>query len=766
MSVAAVCGRVWWWRCVSAGVCVSPPLRHLHLTHTRHCPQPPGNNGPPPAPLRDHLQSLDHIRNIGIMAHIDAGKTTTTERMLFYGGVTRTLGEVHHGDTVMDYLDQERERGITITSAAITLPWADHRINLVDTPGHVDFTMEVERSLRVLDGAVAILDASAGVEAQTLTVWRQADRYRVPRFIYLNKMDKPAASVSLCLSSIRDKLHVLPLLLHLPLGQGKLFRGLVDLVTLQRLEWDLSSSDRGRQYLQRALTPEEEVWDEAQLARCELIDKLADLDTPLAEYVLEQESLENVPAPLMREAVRRVTLSQEAVPVLVGSSYKNVGVQPMMNAVVDFLPSPRDATQPPALSLYTPNLCALAFKIVHDKQRGGILTYLRVYSGCLEKGQRVYNVNGSRSEKLGQVLIAYADHYKEVASVEAGNIVVVTGLKGTNTGDTLVASQAVASAAKKKLAATGDEDTTPTLLGVEVPDPVFFCSVEAPSTSQQKALEMALVQLEREDPSLHVTQDEETGQTVLSGMGELHLEIIRDRIHKEHKVDAELGPLQVAYRETCGVPATHTLQVDKMIGDSRQQVKIVLSISPSQDHKFKSVSFEYSADNQENLQSLRRYHLSAINRGVSSGLRSGPVLGCPVVDVKVGLHWFEVRPGTSETMVAAAAAQCLQQVLAEGGCQLMEPIMVLEIVAEEDHTSTLLADLSRRRANVLHISHRHNMRVLLVECPLAELLGYSTAIRTLSSGTASFSMELSHYKLVNASQQAAVIEAVTGFQPL
>uniref|UniRef100_A0A0P4W2X1 Tr-type G domain-containing protein n=1 Tax=Scylla olivacea TaxID=85551 RepID=A0A0P4W2X1_SCYOL len=310
MSVAVVCGRVWWWRCVSAGVCVSPPLRHLHLTHTRHCPQPPSNNGPPPAPLRDHLQSLDHIRNIGIMAHIDAGKTTTTERMLFYGGVTRTLGEVHHGDTVMDYLDQERERGITITSAAITLPWADHRINLVDTPGHVDFTMEVERSLRVLDGAVAILDASAGVEAQTLTVWRQADRYRVPRFIYLNKMDKPAASVSLCLSSIRDKLHVLPLLLHLPLGQGKLFRGLVDLVTLQRLEWDLSSSDRGRQYLQRALTPEEEVWDEAQLARCELIDKLADLDTPLAEYVLEQESLENVPAPLMREAVRRVTLSQ------------------------------------------------------------------------------------------------------------------------------------------------------------------------------------------------------------------------------------------------------------------------------------------------------------------------------------------------------------------------------------------------------------------------------------------------------------------------
>ncbi|KAG0725484.1 Ribosome-releasing factor 2, mitochondrial [Chionoecetes opilio] len=528
---------------------------------------------------------------------------------------------------------------------------------------------------------------------------------------------------------------------------------------------DVLHSDRGRQYLQRALTPEDEVWDAAQLARCELIDTLADLDTPLAEYVLERECMEDVPAPLMKEAIRRATLNQDAVAVVVGSSYKNVGVQPLMNAVVDYLPSPQDCTQPAALSLYAPSLCALAFKIVHDRQRGGVLTYLRVYSGRLDKGQRVYNLSGGRSERLGQVLIAYADHYKEVASVAAGNIVVVTGLQATSTGDTLVASHSVASAVQKRLAEAGDEDVTPTLLGVQVPDPVFFCSVEAPSASHQKALDEALAQLQREDPSLHVTQDEETGQTVLSGMGELHLEIIRDRIVKEYKVEAELGPLQVAYRETCTKVATHTLELDKMIGDRRQQVTITLSVFPSPDSKFKSVSYEYSQDNQENLRALRRYHLSAINRGVSAALRSGPVLSCPVVDLRVGLHWFMVRPGTSETMVAAAAAQCLQKVLGEGGCQLMEPVMVVEVVVEEAHTSTLLSDLSRRRANVLHLSHRQDMRVLTVECPLAELMGYSTAIRTLTSGTASFSMELSHYRLVNAFQQATIIEDVTGFRP-
>lgn len=720
----------------------------------------------PPPPAQDSLQNLNRIRNIGIMAHIDAGKTTTTERMLFYGGVTRTIGEVHHGDTVMDYLDQERERGITITSAAITLPWADHRINLVDTPGHVDFTMEVERSLRVLDGAVAILDASAGVEAQTLTVWRQADRYKVPRLVYLNKMDKPSANMTLCLDSIRAKLGTVALPVHLPLGHGKKFRGVVDLINMDKLEWDLGSRDRGQRYQKQALTPEdEEVWDAALLARCELTDSLADLDTPLAEHVLEVESLEAAQADFLKQALRRVTLNQEAVAVLVGSSYKNVGVQPLMDAVIDYLPAPSECEQPAALSLYSPSLCALAFKVLHDPQRGGVMTFLRLYSGRLEKGQRIYNVNGERTEKVGQVLIAYADHFKEVTSVEAGNIVVVTGLKVTSTGDTLVASQSVANAAQRKLAAAGDPKAATTLLGVQVPDPVFFCSVEAPSASQQKALEDALTQLQREDPSLHAEVDEETGQTVLSGMGELHLEVVRNRIRKEHKVDADLGPLQVAYRETSTTRTAQTLEVDKTIGDSRQQVKVSLCISPDPGHKFKSVTMEYSADNQENLGALRRHHLAAINRGVGSALKSGPVLGCPVVDVRVGLQWCQVGPGTSETMVAAAAAQCLQQVLAEGGCQLMEPVMELEVVVEESLASTILNDLSRRRANILHLSQRHNMRVLTVECPLAELLGYSTAVRTMSSGMASFSMELSHYRLVNPAQQAAVIEAVTGFRP-
>lgn len=746
---------------------LDPTLRHLFCTcTTRLTPVTAKENNHVTPPAKDDLKLFHKIRNIGIMAHIDAGKTTTTERMLFYSGLTRTVGEVHDGDTVMDYMEQERNRGITITSAAITFPWEDHRINLVDTPGHVDFTMEVERALRVLDGAVAIFDASAGVEAQSLTVWRQANSYQVPRICYLNKMDKSSASLSMCFKSMKEKLHTIPLVLQIPLIERKSFIGVIDLLNMQKLIWNpQNKKDYGRTYIKQEMKVDgEELWDQAFLARCELTDTLADLDLDLAEYVLDKESIENIPPKILKEAIRRITLRQDAVPVLLGSSYKNTGVQPLLDAVLDYLPSPVDNVHK-TVELYAPHLCAMAFKIIHDKQRGGMLTFIRIYSGHMEQGQRIFNVNNNQTEKIGRVMIAYADEFKEVATIKAGNIVVVTGLKMTRTGDTLVASQSLANNVQKKLA---DENETkaPMLMGLEVPDPVFFCSVEAPSLSQSKMLEEALEQLQKEDPSLRVTIDQDTGQTVLSGMGELHLDIIRDRIHKEYKVDAELGPLQVAYKETSRNPCTHTLDVNKKIGEASQQVKITLSIEPESNYKFKVVELARSKDNLENLNAIRRYHMAAVNRGVHSALSSGPVLGFPVMDLKVSLHWLEVGHKTSETMVAAAASQCVHQVLQKAHCQLLEPYMEMEIIADESNTSSILADISRRRGNVLQITQRQDTKVINVECPLAELVGYSTALRTITSGTAAFSMELSSYRIMSAQHQAAAIKSVTGFAPL
>ncbi|XP_068241002.1 ribosome-releasing factor 2, mitochondrial [Palaemon carinicauda] len=713
------------------------------------------------SPVKDDLEHLHKIRNIGIMAHIDAGKTTTTERMLYYSGIIRTIGEVHDGDTVMDYMEQERNRGITITSAAITFPWHGHRINLVDTPGHVDFTMEVERALRVLDGAVAIFDASAGVEAQSITVWRQANSYQVPRLCYLNKMDKPNANLSLCLDSISEKLHASPLLLQLPVVQGNTFCGVIDLLTMKKLIWNSQKSkDYGRNFITQTLTADDDIWDQAFLARCELTDKLTDLDLDLAEYVLEKESIENVPTELLMKAIRKVTLKQDAVPVLLGSSYKNMGVQPLLDAVVDYLPSPVDIIHE-TVKLYSPSLCAMAFKIIHDKQRGGMLTFLRIYSGHLEQGQRIFNMNNEITEKIGRVMIAFADEFKEVASIKSGNIVVVTGLKGTRTGDTLVASQSLAKSVQK--ASLKSKTEVPLLMGLQIPDPVFFCSIEAPSLSQSKHLEEALDQLQKEDPSLKVTTDEDTGQIVLSGMGELHLDIIRDRILKEYKIDAELGPLQVAYKETCRISSVHTCDINKTIGDANQIVKITLSIEPEVNFIHKSVVLSRKKENQENLDSVKRHIMKAVNHGVNSALSSGPVLGFPVVDIKVCLHWLEIGHKTSETMVSAAAAQCVHQLLQKSNCQLLEPFMELEIIADESTLSAVLADITRRRGNIIRISQRQESKVINAECPLAELVGYSTALRTITSGTAVFSMELSSYKLMSAHDQSVAIERVTGF---
>ncbi|XP_076043139.1 mitochondrial ribosome recycling factor 2 [Oratosquilla oratoria] len=713
---------------------------------------------------RDTKQE-EMIRNIGIMAHIDAGKTTTTERMLYYSGIIPTIGEVHHGDTVMDYMQQERARGITITSAAITFPWQNHRFNLVDTPGHVDFTMEVERSLCVLDGAISVFDASAGVEAQSLTVWRQAKRYSVPAIAYLNKMDKPAANEVMCFEAIKEKLGTTPLPLHLPLGRGKTFSGVIDLVNMRKIHWDLSKSNHGKKFRISALdeTLDGSLWENSLLSRCELVETLGDLDNEIAEYILDKESSDNIPSHMIKEALRRVTISQAGLPILLGSSYKNMGVQLLMDAVIDYLPSPLEQHHP-GTELYKPHLCAMAFKIIHNKQRGGILTFMRIYSGTLEKGQRVFNVNQETSEKIGNVMIAYADDLQEVSAVDQGNVVVVTGLKVTTTGDTIVESHSVASSVQRKSSSKAGDSHL--LLGVQVPDPVFFCSIEAPSSSQQKTLELALANLQREDPSLKVSVSEDTGQTVLAGMGELHLEIVRDRIFKEYKVEADLGTLQVAYRETADSNCKLEHVINKTIGDVKQEVTLTLSIEPETDYKFSSIDIAYSKSNQENLRSIKRHHLAALNRGVKNALSNGPILGFPVVDVRLKLHWLHIGRTTSETVVANAAAQCVHRLLKESNCRLKEPIMEIEIATEEKYLPAITGDLSRRRGQIVQISNRQDAKVIIANCPLSELVGYSTALRTLASGNATFTIELSTYSLMTRYEQNRAVEAVTGFAPL
>jgi elongation factor G len=519
---------------------------------------------------------------VGILAHIDAGKTTTTERMLYYAGFMTRVGEVHRGDTVMDFMEQERDRGITISAAAITFLWQRNQINLIDTPGHVDFTVEVERALRVLDGAVVVLDASAGVQAQTMTVWRQANRHRVPRIAFLNKLDKANASVDHSLATMRSKLGVEPLLVQIPLGHGSSFKGVIDLIDMRLLTWSKDSDvSWGKQYAATPLLEGHELFAMAAEERTRLIDRIGDFDDTVARAVLETECYESVSAKLLKDALRRITLkNSSALVTLCGSAFKNISVQPLLDAVVDFLPSPSDVEQRFLAYFPADAFCGLAFKIVHHPQKG-VLTFIRVYSGKLTEGDNLFNMNRNAAEKTVRLMIAFADDFKVVKEVAAGNIAVVSGLKETITGDTLVHKASVAREAAKKWSeqsdGSGDEGHLP---GVPVPDPVFYCSVEPPSAMYQKQLDLALANLVREDPSLGVRTDLETGQTVLSGMGELHLEIIKDRILKEYKIEADLGPLSIAYREAPTKTAIATTVFNRRILDKSYELSVEMSVEP------------------------------------------------------------------------------------------------------------------------------------------------------------------------------------------
>ncbi|XP_033285909.1 ribosome-releasing factor 2, mitochondrial isoform X2 [Orcinus orca] len=659
------------------------------------------------------------IRNIGIMAHIDAGKTTTTERILYYSGYTRSLGDVDDGDTVTDFMAQERERGITIQSAAVTFDWKGYRINLIDTPGHVDFTLEVERCLRVLDGAVAVFDASAGVEAQTLTVWRQADKHKIPRICFLNKMDKIGASFNYAVESIREKLKAKPLLLQLPIGEGKTFKGVVDVVSKEKLLWNPNSDD-GKDFERKPLLEmsDPELLKEITEARNALIEQVADLDDEFADLVLGEfsENFDLLPAEKLQTAVHRVTLAQTAVPVLCGSALKNKGVQPLLDAITMYLPSPEER-------------------------------------------------NYEFLERISRLLLPFADQHVEIPSLTAGNIALTVGLKHTATGDTIVSSKSSALAACRRAEREGekkhrqnDEAERLLLAGVEIPEPVFFCTIEPPSVAKQPDLDHALKCLQREDPSLKVKLDPDSGQTILCGMGELHIEIIHDRIKREYGLETYLGPLQVAYRETIlnSVRATDTL--DRTLGDRRHLVTVELEAKSLETSSLLPV-IEYAASVAKDLSQASR---EAIENGLHSACLQGPLLGSPVQDVAITLHSLVIHPGTSTAMISACVSRCLQKALKKADKQILEPLMNLEVTVTRDYLSPVLADLARRRGNIQEIQTRQDNKVVIGFVPLAEIMGYSTVLRTLTSGSATFALELSNYQAMNPQDQSTLLSQRSG----
>ncbi|NXA32024.1 RRF2M factor, partial [Eudromia elegans] len=715
---------------------------------------------------------LCRIRNIGIMAHIDAGKTTTTERMLYYSGYIRTLGDVDDGDTVTDFMVQERERGITIQSAAVTFDWKDYRINLIDTPGHVDFTVEVERCLRVLDGAIAVFDASAGVEAQTLTVWRQADKHQIPRICFLNKMDKNGASFTYAVESIKQKLKTKPLLLQLPIGEAKTFRGLVDVVTKERIIWKSTSGDDGKVFEQRPLLEADDpnLFQEVQHARSTLIEQLADLDDEFAELVLGEysENFDLLPADQLQAAIRRVTLARQAVPVLCGSALRNKGVQPLLDAVAAYLPAPSERSHG-FLKWYNDDLCALAFKVLHDKCRGP-LVFIRIYSGSMKPQSAVYNINKNCTERMSRLLLPFADQQVEIPSLMAGNIALTVGLKQSATGDTIVSSKASAVAAARRAGRAADTERTQSgeagsllLAGVDIPEPVFFCTIEPPSMAKQQDLDNALNCLQREDPSLKVKLDPDTGQTVLCGMGELHIEIIHDRIKREYGIETYLGPLQIAYRETVLNAAQATDTLDRTVGDKRHCVTVGLEVRPRRVGPTRALGapgVEYAAEVAELLPMDLR---GAVENGIANSCVQGrPLLGFPVQDIDVTVQSLTVHPDTSHTMIAACVSRCLQKALKKASIQILEPLMNLEITVSEDHLSAALSDLAQRRGSVQEIQSRQDNRVVVATVPLAETMGYSTVLRSLTSGSATFTLELASYQGLNSHEQKALLQRTRG----
>ncbi len=686
--------------------------------------------------------ALDHVRNIGIMAHIDAGKTTTTERILYYTGRTHKLGEVHEGAATMDWMAQEQERGITITSAATTAFWRDHRINIIDTPGHVDFTVEVERSLRVLDGAVAVFDSVAGVQPQSETVWRQADRYGVPRIAFINKMDRTGADFEAAVQSMRDRLGANPVRIQLPIGQEDKHTGVVDLVEMRSIVYE---DDLGQNFTVGEIPSE--LAAAAEEAHHALIDAVAEHDDELMETYLEDES--SVTPDMIKRALRAGTLADAITPVLLGSAFKNKGVQPLLDAVVDYLPSPLDVpavqgTDPKtddeitrAASEEAP-FSALVFKVMSDPYVGK-LTYFRVYSGRVKAGGRVMNTTNGKTERIGRILQMHANHREERDEIGAGEIAAAVGLKQSTTGDTLAV-----------------ENAPIVLESMTFPDPVISVAIEPKTKGDQDKLGQGLARLAEEDPTFRVSTDEETGQTLIAGMGELHLEIIVDRLMREFKVDANVGRPQVAYRET----ASRTVErvqgrFVRQTGGSGQYGDVVINLIPQ------APGEGYEFEDKIVGGKIPREYIKPVDEGIQEALGAGVLAGYPVVDVKVQLvegSYHEVD--SSERAFKIAGSIAFKEAMKRAKPKLLEPMMAVEVVTPEDYLGDVMGNLNSRRGRVEHLEPLGNSQSIKASVPLSEMFGYATDLRSMTQGRATFTMQFDRYEDVPASIASTIVETV------
>ena len=689
-------------------------------------------------------QPLERVRNIGIMAHIDAGKTTVTERILYYTGVNYKIGEVHDGAATMDWMEQEQERGITITSAATTCHWNDHTINIIDTPGHVDFTVEVERSLRVLDGAVAVFDGVAGVEPQTETVWRQADRYGVPRMCFINKLDRTGASFFGSLASIEDRLTPNTAVLQLPIGIEAGFEGVVDLVEMNAVVW--KGDDLGATY--DVVDIPADLADQAAEYRSKLLERLADVDDDIMLAYLEGE---DVDAATVRRAIRQGTLDGQIVPVLTGSAFKNKGVQPLLDAVTMYLPAPVDI---PAIAGSSTNgkedlerkpsddepFSALAFKIMTDPHVGK-LTYFRVYSGTLERGGQVLNTTTGNRERIGRILQMHANNREDRENIATGDIVAGIGLKNTRTGDTLC-----------------DSGQPIVLEQLDFPDPVVHVAVEPKSKGDQDKLGKALTALSEEDPTFQVKTDHETGQTVISGMGELHLEVLVDRMLREFKVDASIGKPQVAYRETITSPVDKfEYRHIKQTGGSGQYAVVVINLRPSEPGE----GYVFADSIRGGV--IPREYISSVDAGLQSSLENGPLAGFPLVDVAVDLidgNHHDVD--SSEMAFKIAGTMAMRDAARLARPVLLEPVMSVEVVTPEDYMGDVIGDLNSRRGRVGQMELRGVNQVIDAKVPLSEMFGYANDLRSRTQGRATYSMQFDNYEQVPPSIATEIIKRIRG----
>jgi elongation factor G len=682
-------------------------------------------------------QNLQLTRNIGIIAHIDAGKTTTTERILYYTGRAYKIGEVHEGTATMDWMEQERERGITITAAATTAEWAGHRINIIDTPGHVDFTVEVERSLRVLDGGVVVFDAVAGVEPQSETVWRQADRYSVPRVCFINKMDRVGANFWGTIDEIKERLGANPLPIQLPIGKEAAFKGMVDLITREALTFGENPNDP----IQRGPIPADM---EEEVARCreQVIERVIELDEEQMARYLEGEE---IGPEEIRATLRKATIAGQLIPVLCGSALKNKGVRPLLDAVVSYLPSPLDV--PPVRGTNprtgeelerTPSpdepFTALAFKIAADPFVGK-LAFVRVYAGSVKSGSYVYNATKDNRERVGRLVKLHANHREDVEIISAGDIGAVVGLKGTVTGDTLC-----------------DPDHPILLEAIQFPEPVIDIAIEPKTKQDQDKMGLALQRLAEEDPTFRVRTDQETGQTVISGMGELHLEVIVDRMLREFRVDANIGRPQVAYRETITRPAKAEGRFVRQSGGRGMYGVVVLEVEPREPGE----GFEF--ENKIVGGVVPREYVPAIEAGVKEALANGVVAGYPMVDLRVKLvdgSYHEVD--SNEMAFKMAGSIGFREAAGRGAPQVLEPVMRVEVTTPDEFLGDVVGDLNRRRGQIQGMDPRGNTQTVRAQVPLAEMFGYATDLRSATQGRASYSMEFSHYQAVPKNVETGIL---------